>query len=335
MRTSALDRAIARLAGDGARTLANRFLSVSTDPCQGDPGALALREATRRGDWPAVRAILAAVTDGNVRNFYLRIVSATRGTQTWLEQAVLADSGDTLAMLTYGYRLIDWGWEARGSGAASSVSRGQFRTFGERLARAEAFFGEVVRRNPGDADAWTGLVTCNRGLQRGHDEAWRRFNGARAADAGHLGAHRSMLQQLCGKWGGSDQVVHRFAVDSAYSAPEGSPLTCLVPEAHIEIWVGGGGLKYIRQPAVIEELRKAAAWGPGSPAYRPLPGDAVVHNLFARAFMNAKLRSEAAPHFAASGNRVVAKVWAADAGYIWPESLIHLSYLRERSKAGR
>nr|BFE71506.1 hypothetical protein GCM10020092_048070 [Actinoplanes digitatis] len=46
-----LDRAVARIAGDGARALANRYLSVSTDPCEGDPGALALREAARRADW--------------------------------------------------------------------------------------------------------------------------------------------------------------------------------------------------------------------------------------------------------------------------------------------
>ncbi|BCY07874.1 hypothetical protein [Actinoplanes sp. L3-i22] len=331
---SALDRAVARVAGDGARALANRFLSVSTDPCQGDPGALTLREAAGRGDWPAVRAFLAGVTDPGARSFYLSRVAEVKGAQIWLERAVQENSADNLAMLTYGLRLIVWAWEARGSGAAVFVSAGHARQFGERLARAEAVLGEVAARNPGDPDAWAGLLTCNRGLQRGLDEAWRRFDRSRAADPYHWRAHASMLQQLCGKWGGDDQTAHRFAVEAAFTAPEGSAITCLVPEVHIEIWVGGAGQKHIRRPDVIEEIRKAAAWGPGSPAYRPFPGDAAVHNLFARAFMNAKVPAEAAPHFAAAGTRVVGQVWA-DAAYFWPESLIHLSYLSERARASR
>ncbi|GID91876.1 hypothetical protein Adi01nite_12880 [Amorphoplanes digitatis] len=328
-----LDRAVARIAGDGARALANRYLSVSTDPCEGDPGALALREAARRADWPAVRAFLAGVTDPDSRYFYLRVVARVPSAEIWLERAAQADR-DTLALLAYGYRLIAWAWEARGTGGSSSVSGGQARTFGERLLRAEACLGEVVDRNPGDADAWAGLLTCNRGLGRGLDVAWHRFGRARAASPAHLGAHASMLQQLCGKWGGDDREMLRFAVESASGAPEGSPVACLVPEAHLEIWAGGAGQRHIRRPEVIEEIRRAAAWGPGSPAYRPFPGDAVVHNLFARAFTDAGLRSEAAPHFAAAGDRVVGHVWAG-AAYLWPESLIHLSYLRARRKAGR
>ncbi|GAA2893392.1 hypothetical protein Acy02nite_28090 [Actinoplanes cyaneus] len=331
---SALDRALARLQDEGLRGLANRYLSVSTDICEGDPAALTLREAALRGDWPAVRAFLAGVADSNARYFYLRVVARAKGAERWLDQVVRANPADTLALLVYGHRLIAWAWEARGSGAAFTVSDMYARVFRTRLGEAEAYLGEVVSRNPGDADAWAGLITCNRGLQRGLDEAWRRFNGSRAADANHWGAHAAMLQQLCGKWGGDDQMMHRFAVESAAAAAEGSPVTCLVPEAHIEIWVGGAGQKYIRRPEVIEEIRKAAAWGPNSPAYRPFAGDAVVHNLFARAFMNAKLPSEAAPHFAAAGSRVVELVWA-DAGYLWPASLIHLSYLGERARARR
>ncbi|WP_143133650.1 hypothetical protein [Actinoplanes philippinensis] len=333
MRTSALDRAVARLAGNGARALANRYLSVSTDPGEGDPGALTLRDAAERGDWPAVRAFLAAVTDPRARIFYLRTVAGVRGAETWLSRAARAD-GDILARLAYGYRLITWAWEARGSNAGFTVSGGRARDFGERLAQAESCLGDVVLHEPGDADAWAGLLVCNRGLQRGIDEAWRRFGEARAADPHHLGAHAALLQQLCAKWGGDDYTMYRFAVDSAAAAPEGTPLACLVPEAHIEIWTGGAGQRHIRRAETIEEIRAAAARGPGHPAYRPFPGDAVVHNLFARAFMNAGLPGEAAPHFAAAGNRVVDHVWA-DAAYFWPESLIHLSYLRERRKAVR
>jgi hypothetical protein len=141
-----------------------------------------------------------------------------------------------------------------------------------------------------------------------------------------------MLQRLCAKWGGDNNLMRRFAVDTANAAPEGSPLTTLVPEAHLEIWVGGAGQRHIRAPEVVEEIRKAAAWGAGSPSYRPFTGDAVVHNLFARAFVNAKLPAEAEPFFRAAGNRVVEQVWA-DAGYFLPGPLIGVSYLRERAKA--
>nr|BFE71507.1 hypothetical protein GCM10020092_048080 [Actinoplanes digitatis] len=192
-----------------------------------------------------MRAFLAGVTDPDSRYFYLRVVARVPSAEIWLERAAQADR-DTLALLAYGYRLIAWAWEARGTGGSSSVSGGQARTFGERLLRAEACLGEVVDRNPGDADAWAGLLTCNRGLGRGLDVAWHRFGRARAASPAHLGAHASMLQQLCGKWGGDDREMLRFAVESASGAPEGSPVACLVPEAHLEIWAGGAGQRHIR-----------------------------------------------------------------------------------------
>jgi hypothetical protein len=329
-----IERALARGTGHVTRLVANRFLSVSTDPCQGDPGALALRTAASRGDWATARPLLAGVTDPNTRSFHLDVLADTPGAEKWLDQALRHDPADTLALLAHGHRMIRWAWAARGSGAAVTVSRSQSRTFFDRLAHAESILGEVAERTPADPDAWTGLITCNRGLQRGLDSAWQRFTGAVSANPGHLAAHRTMLQQLCAKWGGDDTVMRRFAVDTATSAPEGSPLTALVPEAHLEIWVGGAGQRHIREPEVTGEIREAAAWGAGNPAYRPFTGDAVVHNLFARAFVNAKLPAEAEPFFRAAGNRVVEQVWA-DAGYLLPAPLIGVSYQRERAKAVR
>jgi hypothetical protein len=327
--TTFLDRAAAR----GLRLAANRLLSVSTDPCQGDPTALALRAAAGRGDWDAVRAVLAQVGDVNTRSFYLSLVAETPGAEKWLAEAVQRDPGNALALLVQGHRLIAWGWEARGY--TTSVTRSGAKAFLERLHQAEAVLGEVVVRSPGDADAWNGLLTISRGAGQGLDTSWQRFGRAAAVSPGHVAAHRNMLQQFLAKWGGSNDMARRFAVDTAGAAPEGSPLTALVPEAHIEIWVDGhGGLKHIRNPEVIGEIRQAAARGVGNPAYRPFIGDAALHNLFARAFMNAKLPAEAAPFFRTSDRRVVESVWA-DSSYIMPPSLIGISYLREQSKAYR
>jgi hypothetical protein len=176
-----------------------------------------------------------------------------------------------------GLSRIGWAWEARGSGRASEVAEEAWPVFAERLELAEADLQEAAGRAAKDALPWAYLLLTGRGLEVGVDELRRRWDEARrrAPEAWH--PSWSMLEALTEKWSGSHDLMFQFAREVSGSAAEGSALHALIAEAHLQRWLHfrmedppdrPGELSYYRSPEVQEELRRAWARGPGSPAFR-------------------------------------------------------------------
>ena len=88
---------------------------------------------------------------------------------------------------------------------------------------AHEYLTEAAVRNPQDPTAWSELIVCAVGMGLGVDEAQRRFREAVARYPWHRGAHAGLFMQLCQKWGGSDELMHRFAEETAATAPPGAP----------------------------------------------------------------------------------------------------------------
>jgi hypothetical protein len=175
--------------------------------------------------------------------------------------------------------------------------------------------GAGLSHTPNDPALWTASITTTRGLEFGLPEARRRYDRLAAIDPHHLPGQRSMLQQLCPKWGGSWDQVHAFAHDAMRNAPAGAPNAVLVAEAHLEQFLDAGR-RYMRSPQVRDDIAEAARSSVLHPDFRPEPGWVQVMNTFAMAFSLIGDRSSAATMFSALGPYITVYPWVYQADAI-------------------
>jgi hypothetical protein len=281
------------------------------DPTLGDPDARWLWAALAAGDWPAVRPLLAAARPQEDLDFLVSVAAQVPGTEHWLARLLQHGPDDPLALLVHGHRAIEWAWEARTRLPADYVPPERWMLFRQRLELAEYCLQEVVRRDPANVTAWTGLITVARGQGLSADEQRRRFDAAVAHDPDNYRAHTAMLQSLCRKWGGSPERMHEFAERAARGAGEGSRLGTLVALAHLEHWAdldGASGGDYIRSAAVRESLNDAARESVRHRRYARRRDWALDANAFAVAFLLSG-DDEAAMQFLAIGDLVTEFPW--------------------------
>jgi hypothetical protein len=284
---------------------------LRVDPEFRDPDAAAVRAAVTGRDWPALRALVSVERPPGDRDFLVKVASLVYGGEEWLPEVAREHLDDPLPLLLYGMRAIDWAWEARTGARARHVSQDRFALFHQRLALAEDCLQDVVRREPGDVTAWTGLITVARGLQMDDDEERRRFDGAVAADPTNVRAHLQMLQNVCHKWGGSHERMFAFAAKAAENGGPGSRLGVLVAQAHLEYWLelGHEGSRYFSSARVRNALRLAADGSVLHPRYVRGKDFPIDHNPFALAFSLAGDRAAARAHFEVLGDHVAEQPW--------------------------
>lgn len=301
---------------------------VVLDPCLGDTTARRLDTAAERGDWSTVATLLAPIEDQDLRAFYVGVLAARSGPQPWIDQWRTAEPGSALPCLVKGAHAIQWAWEARGNGTASTVSEVQFAAFFKRLKVAEDNLDEAVSRDPADATAWAELITTALGRQLGLDEAERRFKEVVARHPWHRAAHARMLQQKCAKWGGSDELALAFARDVVTRMPAACSLGSLVAVAHFEAGLQSDGPTedYLARPEVLAEVHAAADRSVRHADFRRIPGHQTADGWFALVFHLAGDHTAAAERFDAIGDQPTEMPW----GYYRDAAR---AYKRYRTKA--
>ncbi len=279
------------------------------------PDLRALHRALAARDWPGVATFFEALPPEDDRSVAVSMVARLRGVEDFLRTAGGGPAGSTLAATLLAARLITIGWEARGGHSASQVSRARFAVFHDHLHRAERLLDQVRAAEPGNVAAWTSSLLTARGLQMGLAEARRRYEGAARACPHPFAAQLELVQQLCPKWGGSFELAHTFAQGCAEAAPGGALNAVAIAEVHIEqARTESNARRYLRQPQVAEQLRWAAMRSVWHPSYRPVHGWVQAHSNFAYVWGLAGRNREAAPHFAALGNRTTPYPWHYDSG---------------------
>ncbi|MGH3729422.1 MAG: DUF4034 domain-containing protein [Micromonosporaceae bacterium] len=282
------------------------------DVTAGDPAGAALLDSLKRQDWRSAHEFLSSVQDPDDFAHYVNLCTESEGLQSWVDTWVEATPRSTLPVLVKGAHGIVWAWQARGAGLAKNTSQAQFRMFDLRLKMAEDCLDEVTERNPDDPTAWAFLITTAMGRGLDIAERQRRFTEAVRRHPGHLVAHHKFHYAICRKWGGSHELMHQFADETAAAAPLGSPLGGLVVSAHLERWLmlpGDEDLAYLRQPHVRTALLDAADRSVRHPAYRKGPGWPGLHNRFAMALWLAEEHAAAAERFDVLGDLVTEDPW--------------------------
>ncbi|WP_204000939.1 hypothetical protein [Micromonospora lutea] len=272
------------------------------------PDLAPLRRALRAEDWPAVVAFFDHLPEHDDPTVATAMVAEMRGVERFLRVAGGGPARSTLAGTLLGARLVWMAWQARGSARANYTSRRRFASFHKILGEAERMLGEVTAEEPGNIAAWTARLRTARGLEMGQAEANRRYERAAKARSHPFYAQLTHVQQLCPKWGGSFEQLLSFARRCADTAPPGSLNATAVAEAHLEV-AFELGVGYMRQPAVLDEIRDAVARSVGHPEFRPVHGWAQAECSFSYALWRAGDLPAAAARLAVLGNRITGYPW--------------------------
>jgi hypothetical protein len=302
---------------------------LTVDPTEGDPTARTLVEALARHDWASCGALLRGIPDADDRAYLLDRASTVPDLWPALGSWVAEAPGDPLPLTVRGAYAIGWAWEARTAARAKYVTKERFQEFFRRLLLAEDDLAAAIALDPDDITARSFLVLSARGRQVPKDEAEARFAAVVSRHPHHRFAHEHRLQYLCHKWFGSDEEMFAFARAASGSAPEGSLLGALVPDAHVERWMERPGAGYWVSPAVRDELHAAAARSVFHPSFTPRPGWVWAMNLFAYGFSMTGDRQAAAACFGALGDRVTEYPWTYDTVLGRPEK----AYAKHRARA--
>lgn len=166
----------------------------------------------------------------------------------------------TLAYIAYGSAMVEWAWEARGSGTADTVLQASFETFYSRLDLARQAFQNAITLDDQDPEPFHHLITVSMGLGYPKEAAWEYFEQILKRDENHYFAHTALLTTLTQKWGGSEENMFVFARNIIKNLEKGSYLYALIAMAHIEVWLMQDEAKadhYFLDRYVIEEIQTA------------------------------------------------------------------------------
>ncbi|MBL0885769.1 hypothetical protein [Myceligenerans indicum] len=282
------------------------------DPWARVPHLTHLRDAAVSGDIAGLSAALDSL-EGDELSFAIHVLADVDGLEARLTSYLAAgNEPPVLVALLAAHHLVEGG-RIRTAARADHVSAAQFEGFHARLRRAEGLLLELCARRGEFLPAWEIRVTVARGLELGASEGRRRYDRVRALDPWYYPAQAAFLQQVCPKWGGSWQAAHAFVAECRDGAPPGTLSPAVGVDLHLEQWVaaGGGrsGMHYLRQPAVLEDLRTTAMATVWHPDHVPGPSTATVHTGLAQAFALAGMPALAAPHFRALGDAPAEGSW--------------------------
>src|SRR5262245_9912091 len=204
-------------------------------PCFGDPTLLALQKAAKSGDWQSVRdALRTAGRRWEQRDAIIYAVRAGAKNPAWTDAWLAAEPKNPDAHILRGIAFIDWAWAARGDLSGSTVSERGAQLFHDRLGQAMQILKSAAEMKPDDPTLWAELlpIACGLGVPRPLARQW--FEAAIARCPDHAPAHDHMLQYLCEKWHGSQELMWEFVDERAAAAQPGGDVFAIVPTAHFE-----------------------------------------------------------------------------------------------------
>jgi hypothetical protein len=296
---------------------------VTFDETVGDADAQRLRTQMAGGKWRPVHAFLEQVTDWENRSFYLRLVARQADV---MDEWVRDTNGSELALLARGMSRVDLAWKARGSGRAQTVAADSWPQFYARLNEAEADLFRASELLPTDPLPWTMLIPTAMGLQLPKEEVLRRLGEVNARYPGFRRAQMGAVNAVAQKWSGSHALMFDVARRADSTLPPGNAGHVAIAYAHLirkQYYQGWekdieAGKQYFKNPAVGEEIRRAADNSVLSPAFVPSLDSAWARADFALCLgatgtVHEPDRIRAAQLFRAIGNHPPART-------LWNES---------------
>jgi Domain of unknown function (DUF4034) len=253
------------------------------DPCLGHPVARAWLDRLAAGETLPFREFVAREPDLELRDFVLEaILETTHGWAEWIDKWVQDEPTSGLAHMVRGRHLVHIAWQARSHLRAKEVSSEQFNQFFARLDLAWKSFSAALELAPDEGSTYAMMIDAAKGLQLGIGPGMDLYREAQSRRPWQQLAHLSMIQLLAPKWSHTTESMFQFARDASATAPEGSGIHCVIPEAHVEAWLESGwGNDYWKLAHVRTEILGAAARSIDSPRLTQSPWLPRIRSSFA------------------------------------------------------
>jgi hypothetical protein len=128
--------------------------------------------------------------------------------------------------------LIDYAWEARGTGYADTVTPEGFKKMEERLTEAGKALEEAWKLRPNDANTATRMITVNMGLSGDRQDMEKWFERAMKADGNNKAACEAKMEWLDPKWHGTTEELLAFGRACRDTKNWRAGITLLGPDSH-------------------------------------------------------------------------------------------------------
>ncbi len=114
---------------------------------------------------------------------------------------------------------VEWAWEARGYGFASSVATADWPLFYTRLAEARRLVEQAIQIGVKDAEAYRLLISIGMGEGRPYEEVRAALDEGRKFDPTYFPLYQQFAVYLLPRWHGEQGDVAAFAKEMATELP--------------------------------------------------------------------------------------------------------------------
>jgi len=187
-------------------------------------------------NWHALESSLKTM-ESNTRYDVMQALVDETGRSDAYDEWICAHPQSAIANIVSGFQYINWAWEARGGGVASTVTERGIELFYERLDLAKENFELAIKTENKFADPYIGLITIAMGTGFEREHLWDYFVKAMVHCKDHYQAHVSMINALAEKWGGNENEMFSVANQGTNSAENNNALAAVIAEAYIEKWL--------------------------------------------------------------------------------------------------
>jgi len=146
---------------------------------------------------------------------------------------ILEKADKAFALAIKGKTLVQYAWDARGTGFASTVSSQNFKLFGQRLYEARAALEESWELDPKKIFAPRQMVTVAMGLSLDRKEMETWFKRSIAADPNDADVYGAKFTYLQPRWHGSVEDVVAFGQECIKAFEDNPTAQPMQPEMYV------------------------------------------------------------------------------------------------------
>ncbi|WP_370943050.1 hypothetical protein AB5J62_28785 [Amycolatopsis sp. cg5] len=268
--------------------------TLITGHCYDDLALDAAIAELRDGDLRAAQTVLAECRDDpEVRDLRLSNLSEDLVGHVDEIAELAARHDDPELWLLAGEGFVAEAGAIRGAGWASSVGEDRFKMVHRTCAKAIGPLHRAAELLPSDPTPLVALMAAGMLLNASREQQDQVWEEVLRRCPTHYSAHCSRLQILAPKWGGTEEEMMTFAIETARTAPVGDALTAIFPAACFEVYLMAKSRVDSSQWREMERAYFAneriltlllAASDRWMSAERPHPRAMHAHNHFAAAF---------------------------------------------------
>ena len=139
---------------------------------------------------------------------------------TGLQEWKAAKPASITPVILLGEAYISYGWEARGSGYANTVTKDGLRLFKDRIAKARQYLEAAEKMPTNDPETYCALLTIARAQGWSRSDCEALFREAIQIEPNYHNTYFTMAAYLLPRWYGKSGDVERFAEQSIELCPE-------------------------------------------------------------------------------------------------------------------